>query len=103
MTRFAASVLFLSLFADTGATAQDQPLMIECLDPSQVAIASEAYEAYCKHCHKPEVLARKWFSARGTGDEAVNALEVFLDNHGSCPHSHHELLARWLVEKAAGN
>ena len=83
--------------------AQDQSQEIECLDPLQVTAANDAYEAYCAPCHKPEKLARKWFSSRGTGEDAVNSLQTFLDNHGSCPHNHHELLARWLLEKADSN
>ena len=101
--RFAASIIYFSLFAGADAAAQDKLLITDCLDPSQVAAANEAYEAYCVRCHQPETLARKWFSTRGTGDDAVNALTVFLDNHGRCPHSHHELLARWLAEKADSN
>lgn len=101
--RFAASIICFSIFAGAGAAAQDKSRTIECLDPSQVAAAHEAYDAYCIRCHRPERLARKWFSTRGTGDDAVNALIVFLDNHGSCPHNHHELLARWLAEKADSN
>ncbi len=101
--RFAAAIICVSLFAGAVADAQDKPKEIECLDPSQVAAANEAYEAYCIRCHKPENLARKWFSTRGSGEDAVNALAMFLDNHGSCPHNHHELLARWLAEKADSN
>ncbi len=101
--RFAAAIVCFSLVAAAAAAAQDKPLTTDCLDPSQVAAANEAYEAYCVRCHKPENLARKWFSVRGTDEDAVNALTVFLDNHGSCPHNHHELLARWLAEKAGGN
>jgi hypothetical protein len=107
MTRFAPSIVFFFIFAGVGAgagvAAQDQSQLIECLDPSQVAAANDAYEAYCVRCHKPKKLARKWFSTRGTGEDAVNALEEFLDSHGSCPHNHHELLARWLAEKADSN
>ncbi len=103
MARFAAAMICFSLFAAADAAAQDKPQTIDCLDPSQVAAANQAYEAYCIRCHQPEQIARKWFSVRGTADEAVNALTVFLDNHGSCPHNHHELLARWLAEKADSN
>ena len=100
---FAAAIICFSGFAAAGAAAQDKSQAIECLVPSQVAAANEAYEAYCVRCHEPENLARKWFSVRGSGEDAVNALTVFLDNHGSCPHNHHELLARWLAEKADSN
>lgn len=100
---FAASIICFSIFAGAGAAAQNKSQAIECLNPSQVAVANEAYEAYCVRCHQPENLVRKWFSIRGTGEDAVNALTVFLDNHGSCPHNHHELLARWLAEKADSN
>ncbi|WP_108882252.1 hypothetical protein [Anderseniella sp. Alg231-50] len=99
----AASIICFVVFASAGAEAQDKAQAIDCLSPSQVVAAGEAYEAYCARCHKPENLARKWFSLRGTGEDAVNALAVFLDSHGSCPHNHHEVLARWLAEKADGN
>lgn len=101
--RLAAAIICFSLFAGADAAAQGKPRVIDCLDPSQVTAANQAYEAYCVRCHQPEKLARKWFSTRGTGEDAVNALAVFLDTHGSCPHHHHELLARWLAEKADSN
>ena len=101
--RSVAAIICFSLVAGAAAAAQDKSQTIDCLDPSQVAAANVAYEAYCIRCHQPEKLARKWFSIRGTTDDAVNALMVFLDNHGSCPHNHHELLARWLAEKADSN
>ena len=101
--RSAAAIICFSLVAGAAAAAQDKSQAIECLVPSQVAAANEAYEAYCIRCHEPENLARKWFSVRGSGEDAVNALTVFLDNHGSCPHNHPELLARWLAEKVDGN
>jgi len=101
--RFAAAIICVSLFAGADAAAQDKPQITDCLDPSQVAAANQAYEAYCVRCHQPEKLARKWFSTRGTDEDAVNALALFLDNHGSCPHDHHELLARRLAEKAGSN
>ena len=102
-TRSVAAIICFSLVTGAAAAAQDKPQTIDCLDPSQVAAANKAYEAYCIRCHQPEKLARTWFSVRGTTDDAVNALMVFLDNHGSCPHNHHELLARWLAEKADSN
>ncbi|MEO9876647.1 MAG: hypothetical protein ABJM26_05610 [Anderseniella sp.] len=101
--RFAAAIICVFLLAGVDAAAQDKPQKADCLDPSQVAAANQAYEAYCVRCHQAEKLARKWFSARGTDEGPVNALVLFLDNHGSCPHDHHELLARWLVEKADSN
>jgi hypothetical protein len=101
--RFAAAMICFSLFAAADAAAKDKSQAIECLVPSQVVAANEAYEAYCVRCHEPENLARTWFSVRGTSEDAVNALTAFLDKHGSCPHNHHELLARWLAEKADSN
>ncbi|MEM7635936.1 MAG: hypothetical protein AAF299_15330 [Pseudomonadota bacterium] len=98
-----AVIVCVSLFIGAGAAAQEKPQKTDCLDPSQVAAANEAYEAYCVRCHQPETLARNWFSVRGDGENAVKALARFLDNHGSCPHHHHELLARWLAEKADSN
>ena len=107
MTRFTPSIVLFSIFAGAGAgpevAAQDQSQVIECLDPSEVAAANDAYKAYCARCHQLEKLARRWFSSRGTSEDAVTALEVFLDSHGSCPHNHHQLLARWLAEKASSN
>ena len=103
MTRFVVAVLFLPFIAISGVPAQEQLLKIVCLDPFQVKIASEACEVYCSNCHKPELLARKWFFTRATGDDAVDALKTFLGSHGSCPHNHHELLAKRLAEQAGSN